>query len=46
LGFVREREALQTLAQNGWINATAEGTTPKIRLGEHAKRVRAGKEET
>ena len=43
-GVVREREALRTLAHNGWIDATVEGTTLKIRLGEHAKKVRAGME--
>jgi hypothetical protein len=44
-GVVREREALRTLAHNGWIDATVEGTTLKIRLGEHAKKVREGKED-
>jgi hypothetical protein len=44
-GIVREREALRTLAANGWIDATVEGTTLKIRLGEHAKKVREGKED-
>ena len=44
-GVVRERGALPTLALNRWIDATVEGTTLKIRLGEHAKKVRAGKEE-
>jgi hypothetical protein len=43
-GVVREREALRTLAHNGWIDATVEGTTLKIRLGKHAKKVRAGME--
>jgi hypothetical protein len=41
---VRECEALRTLAANGWIEATVEGTTLKIRLGEHAKKVREGVE--
>jgi hypothetical protein len=41
-GVVREREALRTLAANGWIEATVEGTTVKIRLGEHGKTVREG----
>jgi hypothetical protein len=44
-GVVREREALRTLSHNGWIDATVEGTTLKIRLGAHAKKIRAGKEE-
>jgi hypothetical protein len=44
-GVVREREALRMLAANGWLDARVEGTTLKIRLGEHAKAVRAGKEE-
>ena len=26
-----------------WIHVTVEGTTLRIRLGEHAKKVRAGK---
>jgi hypothetical protein len=42
-GVVREREALRALAHNGWIDATVEGTTLKIRLGEHAQKVRGGK---
>jgi hypothetical protein len=41
-GVVREREALRTLAASGWIDATVEGTTLKIRLGLHAKKVREG----
>jgi hypothetical protein len=44
-GVVREREALRVLAANGWIDAQVKGTTLEIRLGEHAKKVRAGKEE-
>jgi hypothetical protein len=39
---VREREALRTLAANGWIEAMVDGTTLKVRLGEHAKKLRAG----
>jgi hypothetical protein len=41
-GVVREREALRTLAHNGWIDARVDGTTLKIRLGLHAKKVREG----
>jgi hypothetical protein len=41
-GVVREREAIRTLARNDWIDSTAEGTTLKIRLGKHAKKVREG----
>jgi hypothetical protein len=41
-GVIREREALRTLAANGWIDARVEGTTLKIRLGEHAKKIRKG----
>ena len=39
-GVVREREALRTLDRNGWIDATVEATTLKIRLGAHAKKIR------
>ena len=42
-GVVREREALRVLAHKDWIHVTVEGTTLRIRLGEHAKKVRAGK---
>jgi hypothetical protein len=41
-GVVREREALRVLAHARWIDVKVEGTTLKIRLGEHAKKVREG----
>jgi hypothetical protein len=41
---VREREALRTLARNGWIDATVEGTTLN-RLGEQAKKMREGRQD-
>ena len=40
-GGSREREAPRALAHNDWIHAAAEGTTLKIRFGEHAKKARA-----
>jgi hypothetical protein len=44
-GVVREREALRRLDHYDWIDATVEGTALKIRLGEHAMKTRAGKDE-
>jgi hypothetical protein len=44
-GVIREREALRILAHAGWIDARVEGTTLKIRRGDHAKKVREGKKD-
>jgi hypothetical protein len=33
------------LARNDWLHVTVEGRTLKLRLGAHAKKIRAGKKE-
>ena len=43
-GFVRERVALRTLVRNKWFTAEQTGGQLRIKLGEHALKVRAGKE--
>ena len=45
-GHVRERVALRALVRNEWFEALNTGTHLRIKLGERARKLREGKEDT